>query len=78
VNADLDLAATGITASGFAYAGQLSIAAQRVLVDRQVHAAFVARLAERTRALRVGDPALESTDVGPMIDEVAAPRAPSS
>jgi acyl-CoA reductase-like NAD-dependent aldehyde dehydrogenase len=74
-DADLDLAAAGITASGFAYAGQLCISAQRVLVHREVHATFVERLAERARALRVGDPSLETTDVGPMIDEVAAARA---
>jgi acyl-CoA reductase-like NAD-dependent aldehyde dehydrogenase len=74
-DADLDHAARAIAASGFAYAGQLCISAQRVLVQRDVHDAFVARLAERARALRVGDPALETTDVGPMIDDAAAQRA---
>jgi acyl-CoA reductase-like NAD-dependent aldehyde dehydrogenase len=74
-DADLDHAAGAIATSGFAYAGQLCISAQRVLVHRDVHDAFVARLAERARALRVGDPALETTDVGPMIDDAAAQRA---
>ena len=76
-DADLDHAARAIAASGFAYAGQLCISAQRVLVHRDVHDAFVARLAERAAALRVGDPALETTDVGPMIDDGAAERARS-
>jgi acyl-CoA reductase-like NAD-dependent aldehyde dehydrogenase len=74
-DADLDLAARAIATAGFAFAGQICISAQRVLVHRDVHDRFVALLAERTRALRLGDPALDTTDVGPMIDDAAAQRA---
>jgi acyl-CoA reductase-like NAD-dependent aldehyde dehydrogenase len=74
-DADLEHAANAITTSGFAYAGQLCISAQRVLVHRDVHDALVALLAARASALTTGDPRLESTDVGPMIDDRAAERA---
>jgi acyl-CoA reductase-like NAD-dependent aldehyde dehydrogenase len=74
-DADLDRAAAAITTSAFAYAGQLCISAQRVLVHRDVHDALVERLAERAGALRVGDPSLETTDVGPMINDTATARA---
>jgi len=74
-DADLEQAVKAITTSGFAYAGQLCISAQRILVHRDVHHEFLQRLAERTQALQTGDPAAESTDVGPMIDDAAAARA---
>jgi acyl-CoA reductase-like NAD-dependent aldehyde dehydrogenase len=74
-DADLAHAARSITSSGFAYAGQLCISAQRVLVHRDVHDEFVDLLAEQTRALTVGDPRSEETNVGPMIDDRAADRA---
>jgi acyl-CoA reductase-like NAD-dependent aldehyde dehydrogenase len=74
-DADLEHAAGSIARSAFAYAGQLCISAQRALVHRDVHDEFVALLAQRARALVVGDPRSEDTDVGPMIDTRAAERA---
>ncbi len=74
-DADLAHAADAVARSAFAYAGQLCISAQRALVQRDVHDEFVALLAERARAMVVGDPRSEQTDVGPMIDDRAAERA---
>jgi acyl-CoA reductase-like NAD-dependent aldehyde dehydrogenase len=74
-DADLPRAVEAIAKSGFAYAGQLCISAQRLLVHEDVHDAFVAGLVERVSALRTGDPADEATDVGPMITTGAAERA---
>jgi acyl-CoA reductase-like NAD-dependent aldehyde dehydrogenase len=74
-DADLDHAVAAIAKSAFAYAGQLCISAQRILVHDEVHDELVARLAATVRALRVGDPGDEDTDVGPMITEAAALRA---
>ncbi|MBS1888659.1 MAG: aldehyde dehydrogenase family protein [Actinobacteria bacterium] len=75
VDADLPRAATAIARSAFAFSGQLCISAQRAIVHADVAAEFVGLLAERVGELRVGDPALEDTDVGPMIDDGAAARA---
>ncbi|MGO8671412.1 MAG: aldehyde dehydrogenase family protein [Capsulimonadaceae bacterium] len=73
-DADLDAAAACLTTAAFAYAGQVCISAQRLFVHRSVFDPFVDRLVTRTRALRIGDPASEETDIGPMISEAAADR----
>ena len=74
-DADLDLAATAIAKSAYAYAGQLCVSAQRLLVHDTVLDEFVDRFAARVSELHLGDPAVDETDVGPMIDEQAAIRA---
>src|SRR6266850_1530849 len=74
-SADLDYAAERVVAGGFGYAGQSCISVQRVLVERSVEAAFLDLLLQKVRALRVGDPADGTTDVGPMIAASEAERA---
>jgi acyl-CoA reductase-like NAD-dependent aldehyde dehydrogenase len=66
-SADLELAAARLAATGFSFAGQSCISAQRVYVDRAVHDTFVDALVQRAGALTVGDPLDERTDVGPLI-----------
>ncbi|HYX89614.1 MAG TPA: aldehyde dehydrogenase family protein [Gaiellaceae bacterium] len=73
-DADLDAAATATAANGFSFAGQSCISIQRVYVERPAYEGFVERLLPRVEALRVGDPADEDTDVGPVIDEDAKER----
>jgi acyl-CoA reductase-like NAD-dependent aldehyde dehydrogenase len=65
--ADLDRAAARIAATGFSFAGQSCISAQRVYVHQQVKDAFLDRLVEEVGALVTGDPLDEDTDVGPLI-----------
>jgi succinate-semialdehyde dehydrogenase / glutarate-semialdehyde dehydrogenase len=65
-DADLDAAVEGAIMGCFYLAGQVCTAAERVLVHRDVHDAFVQRLVDRTKQLRVGDPLAEETDMGPM------------
>ena len=67
--ADVDLVAAKVRAGGFAFAGQSCISVQRVLVDRAIHQALCEALAREVGAITVGDPAEESTEVGPMISE---------
>jgi succinate-semialdehyde dehydrogenase / glutarate-semialdehyde dehydrogenase len=68
-SADLDAAvATAITAR-VQNNGQSCIAAKRFIVHAEVYDDFAARFVERMEALRVGDPAEESTDVGPLAVE---------
>ncbi len=71
---DLDWVAERLALGAFAYAGQICIKVQRVLVHRAVYRRFVRRFVEATEALKVGDPADPQTVVGPMIDEAAAER----
>lgn len=65
-DADLDHAADTITLSRIINAGQSCIAAKRIIVEAGVHDALVEKLTSRLAALKVGDPCLESTDIGPI------------
>ncbi len=73
-SADLTAAAEAIVRGGFAVAGQLCISVQRVIVQEEVKAALAAEIIPRVRALRLGDPADEATDVGTLIAAEACDR----
>jgi acyl-CoA reductase-like NAD-dependent aldehyde dehydrogenase len=67
-DADLELAATKVATHAFSFAGQTCVSVQRVYVHRGALDEFVERLVPKVEALRVGDPADDATDVGPVID----------
>jgi RHH-type proline utilization regulon transcriptional repressor/proline dehydrogenase/delta 1-pyrroline-5-carboxylate dehydrogenase len=67
-SADLDEAVLGTVASAFGYQGQKCSAASRVIVLDGVYEAFIPRLVEAARSLKVGPAEDPSTDVGPLID----------
>jgi acyl-CoA reductase-like NAD-dependent aldehyde dehydrogenase len=73
-DADLDTVAEKLTANAFSFAGQSCISIQRVYVERSAYDGLVERFLPRVEALKVGDPADEETDVGPVIDEDARER----
>ncbi|MFL5968849.1 MAG: aldehyde dehydrogenase family protein [Gaiellaceae bacterium] len=73
-DADISLAATKVAQNAFAFAGQSCISVQRIYVERPVYDDFVAKLLPLVEALKVGDPAEEDTDVGPVIDDDARER----
>ena len=68
-DADIEEAAAKLAANAFSFAGQSCISVQRLYVHRAVYDGFLERFLPRVAALRVGDPASEDTDVGPVIDE---------
>ena len=72
--ADVDDAAAKLAANAFSFAGQSCISVQRIYVQRDVRDAFLAAYLPRVEALKLGDPADEETDVGPVIDEEARDR----
>jgi len=65
-DADIDKAADAAIMGCFYLAGQCCTAAERILVHSSVKDRFVEALASRTRDLKVGDPTLEETDMGPV------------
>jgi acyl-CoA reductase-like NAD-dependent aldehyde dehydrogenase len=73
-SADLDWAAKRCVLGAFKYAGQTCISVQRVYVHADVWTEFVDRFVKVAAGLRVGDPAAEDTDVGPLISKAAADR----
>lgn len=66
-DADLDRAVLGAQAAIFSGAGQSCVAGSRLLVHRDIHAAFVARLAAAAPRIPVGDPLDEATQIGPIV-----------
>lgn len=65
-DADLERAARGLVWGAFANAGQACGSIERAYVVREVADELVARVVEKTRRLRQGDPLADATDVGPM------------
>ncbi len=68
-DADLEAAANGVVAGIFAATGQTCMAGSRLLVEDAVHDEFVALLAARARAIRLGDPLDPATEMGPVAFE---------
>ncbi|MGZ8715581.1 MAG: aldehyde dehydrogenase family protein [Gaiellaceae bacterium] len=73
-DADIAYAAERVAWGGFVYSGQTCISVQRVLVHESVYDEFTADLVRRVKALKVGDPLDEGTDIGPVIDTGSADR----
>jgi betaine-aldehyde dehydrogenase len=66
-DADLEKAAAAAPYSVFDNAGQDCCARSRILVQKSVYDRFLDYLIEATGRVRVGDPSLESTEMGPLI-----------
>ena len=64
-DADLELAAAVSTRGRLVNSGQSCIAAKRFVVVDKVRAAFEELFVARMRAVRMGDPMREDTDIGP-------------
>ncbi|APW73311.1 MULTISPECIES: NAD-dependent succinate-semialdehyde dehydrogenase [Sphingopyxis] len=73
-DADVDEAVKGAIASKYRNAGQTCVCANRLYVQAGIHDAFVARLADAVRALKVGDGAVPGIEVGPLIEEAAVEK----
>lgn len=66
-DADLESAAAAATLAAAYNSGQDCTAATRVYVERDVHDRFVEAAAESMRAIRIGDPMADTTDIGPLV-----------
>jgi acyl-CoA reductase-like NAD-dependent aldehyde dehydrogenase len=66
-DADLERAATSAPSAVFGNAGQDCCARSRILVERSVYERFLELLVDATKAVRVGDPEDDATEMGPLI-----------
>jgi betaine-aldehyde dehydrogenase len=66
-DADLEQAAASAPYAVFDNAGQDCCARSRILVQKSVYDEFLDRFVDATRVLRVGDPARDDTEMGPLI-----------
>jgi 1-pyrroline-5-carboxylate dehydrogenase len=72
--ADLDAAAEGVTRSAFSLQNQKCSATSRVYVHQTVAQPFLAKLLEKTRALKMGDPTVRDVFFGPVINRDAVEK----
>jgi acyl-CoA reductase-like NAD-dependent aldehyde dehydrogenase len=74
-DARIDEAARGCAFAAFVAAGQTCVCGSRIIVHASIHDAFVAALVEQAAAIRIGDPADPSTQMGPLISAAARERS---
>ncbi|MFK7937741.1 MAG: aldehyde dehydrogenase [Roseovarius sp.] len=65
-DADLDNAVFGSVAGIFAASGQSCVAGSRLLVHEDIADAFLARMVDIAKGIRIGDPMHEDTQMGPL------------
>jgi len=68
---DLAFAAKRAAVGAFAYAGQVCISVQRIMVSRAIWDRFLPMLVREVKKLKTGDPRDEAVTVGPLIDDAA-------
>jgi acyl-CoA reductase-like NAD-dependent aldehyde dehydrogenase len=71
---DLEDAVASCVSGAYWAAGQNCIGTQRILIQSSIYDQFRTRFVARTRSLKLGNPALPDTDVGPMITTQSAVR----
>jgi len=70
-NTDLDFAADAIVKSAFGFSGQKCSACSRAIIHESIYDDLVSKIVTRTQDLKVGDPSLHETFMGPVQDEKA-------
>ena len=70
----IDVSARGVAFAAFVAAGQTCICGSRMLVQQSIYDEFVEGLANQASKIKIGDPALPRTQLGPVISEKAQQR----
>ena len=65
--ADIDQAVPLLCKGGFYHAGQVCVSVQRIIAHKNIVNELTEKLSNAAKELKVGDPTLEITDVGPLI-----------
>ena len=67
-DADIEKASSGATRGRFINCGQSCIASKRFFVVKSVAKEFIEKFVQKAEKFRVGDPTLEETDIGPLVN----------
>lgn len=73
-DADFDQAIDAALMSSFMNNGQMCLAGSRIFVDRKISDRFVESFSRRVKALKIGDPMVAGTEIGPMINQAQRER----
>ncbi len=76
-DANLDTALQTLAKGGFYHAGQVCVSVQRIFCDAKIARDVADGLAAEASAMKVGDPTLPDTDVGPLISHNECERVAS-
>ena len=76
-DADLDVAVSGVIASKFRNSGQTCVCANRILVQENIHDAFIEALKIAVTELKVGNGLDPASKQGPLINEEAVAKVQS-
>lgn len=63
---DIEVTAPAVVMAAFKNSGQICVASKRIYIHESIYQPFLAAMAECARALKVGDPFDEDTDLGPI------------
>ena len=66
-DADLPTAAKGAARAAFTNSGQVCLCGSRILIDSKIYDEFMPLLIKEVKAMKVGNPAKENTDIGSVI-----------
>ena len=66
-DADLEYAVNAAAFGAFLHQGQICMSARRIIVEQPIAESFVARLVDKTKGLKAGDPKEQDTIIGPLI-----------
>lgn len=66
-DANIEAAVPLLAKGGFYHAGQVCVSVQRVYADQQIAQSLADRIAQAGSSMVVGDPTLDTTDIGPLI-----------
>jgi acyl-CoA reductase-like NAD-dependent aldehyde dehydrogenase len=73
-DADLDAAVDAALFGSMLFCGQMCESCSRLLLPDSIHDEFVARMIERVKTIKLGDPTDFETDMGPVLSRVQRDR----
>lgn len=73
-DADLDNAISGLIHAKFRNGGQACTCVNRVFVEEKIHDQFVKKLIDEVKKLKIGDGFASSSNIGPMISNLAVEK----
>ena len=73
-DADMDDTVALLARAGFYHAGQVCVSVQRVFADKAIARQLAERIAEAGNKMKVGDPTLDDTEIGPLIRHAETDR----
>jgi len=66
-SADVESVVAPLIKGGYYHAGQVCVSVQRIFVHDEIKRQFIDRFTDRVKILKIGDPTLPDTEVGPLI-----------